>query len=187
MGIFGSNFNWNVMGKVHTITAVAAFIFVIIMLLIIIHPLDFANNDIETIYHDNVGLIWFIGIGASAGILLMTYVNGVFQQDLKHCAVMSDKKTDQINTYNKEILKNQMHYIRQIDELTSSINSNIAMVNKQNEVIDKVYKRVEDSEEKIQEFMSIHKKIEDITTRTNSIEKLLKEHNKEIDILKKNK
>ena len=55
------------------------------------------------------------------------------------------------------------------------------------ETIDKVYKRVEDSEEKIQEFMSIHEKIEALTKRTNKVEKLLIDQHSEINLLKKKK
>lgn len=156
------------MGKIHTITAVVSYVFVIIMLFILAHPLDFLDKDVESFYHTNQGAIWFICIGISGFLMMMTYINGQFQRDLKHCSIISDEKTDQINEYNKEILAKTLIYIEKIEHLTESINENIAMVNKQNETIDKVYKRIEDSEGQIKKII-----------------KLLEEHDDEIKELKK--
>ena len=185
MDIFSDNLNDNIMAKAHNITAVIAFIFIIIMLFIIIHPLDFANKDIEGIYHKNEGLIWFLGLGIGAGIAMMTYINGTFQHDLKKCHIVSEQKNDVIANQNEKIIKNQLDYICKIDVLTKSINKNaekdtevLRTIIEQNLVIDSLVKKVEAYENKVEKALQINRKIE-------SIEKLLKAHDKELNDLKK--
>lgn len=182
------------MGKIHTITAVSAFVFIVVLLFILIHPVDFENKTIEQIYHANEGLIWFGSLGIGALIAMMTYINGTFQQDLKVCNKINEEKSEQLKQQNASILKNQLHYIDRIDTLTAAINQNrkddtevLRAIHKQNEDIQAVIRRVEDFENMVKSIIDLNAKIEHNFKRIGSIEKLIQEHDKDIRNIKKNK
>ena len=112
------------MSKIYFIPAIATGLFVISMLLMIIHPLDFADKNIEKIYHANEGLIWFIGIGLAAGIGVMSFMNGIFQGELKACALINKEKNNMIIFQNEKLISNQNEYIKEIRLLNKHINEN---------------------------------------------------------------
>lgn len=162
------------MAKINNITAIAAFIFVVGLLLTLIHPFDFLNKDIETLYHENEGLIWMVGIGLGGALMVMTYINSVFQGELKECASENLKKNTTIEKQNKEIILNQEKYIAQIGRLTEKINDNFssdnALVSKMNDIVNMLQRH----DLQIKQNTDAIAKLSVIDMRLSAIEKKLK-------------
>ena len=151
------------MGKIHNYTAIAVIIFVASMIFLIIQPMDFLNDNIEQIHQKNEGLIWIIGLILAALLLWRTYANGVYQNELKKCAIESKEKNDLISTQNDKIIKNQLTYIDEIRRLGKDINDNskrdnetIKMVDELKISVNLLHRRIESSEKRIEKHIEKH-------------------------------
>ncbi len=156
MGHINGIFNNDIMGKVHSITAIIAGCFIISLLFLIIHPFDIRNQGVEDIYHSNEGLIWVIGLAIGIAIAVMTYINGVFQSELKACALINKEKNAQIVIQNKEIISNQkksleaqQDYIAIVSKLNDTINKNSVRDLETVALLQKIERRVDANENKI--------------------------------------
>ena len=150
------------MGKVHSITSIIAVIFIAVLLFLMIHPMDFMNNNLESTYHSNEGLIWLIGLILGVLIAWRTYANSAYQTEIK-------EKNALISTQNDKIIKNQLTYIQQIRQLGKDINENSKrdnetskILNELTESVQSLHRRIEDSEKKIQSHSF---KIEKLTAK----------------------
>ena len=146
--------------------------------------MDFLNKNVEDFHKSNEGLIWFIGLILATLIAWRTYANGVYQSELKKCALLNKEKNDQIAIQNGQIIKNQETYIKELRYLNDHINKNtekdlktLALIQKQGIAIENLNNRIVKSEIKLNHFTKIN-------NRLTSIERLLKIHDKEIEILK---
>lgn len=144
------------MAKVHSITAIIAGFFIIALLFLIIHPFDIRNQGVEDIYHSNEGLIWVLGLAIGTVLAVMTYINGVFQSELKACALINKEKNMLIITQNKEIISNQkksleaqQDYIAIVSKLNETINKNSVRDLETVALLQKIERRVEINENKI--------------------------------------
>jgi uncharacterized membrane protein len=72
------------MNKAQNITALVTGITILIVLLIFINPFNFLNTNIETIYKENQGLIWFLGLMLGVSLFVINYVNANIQIEIKH-------------------------------------------------------------------------------------------------------
>jgi pyridoxal/pyridoxine/pyridoxamine kinase len=148
-------------------------------------PLDFLNQTIEEVYNANEGLIWLIGIILGVVLFVITFINGIVQRELNEAAAENKLKSELITKQNDKIIANQESYITEIRILSEEIIKNnkhdleaLENIHAQNEKIETLLKRVERAERGINKINTIDK-------RLLSIEKLIKLHDKDINILKK--
>lgn len=172
--------------KVHTMTAIVVAAFIIIMLFIMIEPLHFTDTDIEKVYHKNEGLIWFIGLVFAVALTFMTYINGIFQRELKVCEQLNIDKGKLIEKQNDKIIGNQMQYIEQIKDIGEQLNHNFENDSRAREDMLKIAERqlkmdgrILETERQIKKWNSLHNELKSLT-------QLVKIHNEEIAKLKKN-
>ncbi len=172
------------MGKIHNITSVIAILFIAVMVFLMIQPMDFLNRNVEDFHKSNEGLIWFIGLIIGALIAWRTYANGVYQTELKKCALVNKEKSIEIAAQNTEIIENQKEYIKEIKSLNENINKNsekdlitLEAIQKHNTAIEELGTRIDKSEVNLRHFTKIN-------NRLSSIEKLLTIHDQELAKLK---
>jgi len=168
------------MAKINSVTAIAVALFVIFLLLTLVHPFDFLNKDIEELYHENEGLIWIAGIGIGVGLMAMSYINSVYQNELKTCATENLEKNTTIEAQNKQIIKNQEKYILQMGDLAEKINKNYSQDNesmremvKITEAIIGIKDELKNHTKQIKENRDAIKRLSEIDTRLARIEKKL--------------
>lgn len=144
------------MGKVHSITSIIAVIFIAVLIFLMIQPMNFLNKNVEEIHDANEGLIWFVGLILGVLIAWRSYANGMYQNELKKCAIEGKEKNDLISIQNDKIIKNQLTYIQQIRQLGKDIienskrdNETIRVLNELTESVDALHRRIENSEEKL--------------------------------------
>ncbi len=171
--------------RLHMITAIAIGLIIVGLLFMIIHPMDWTDRTIEQTYHANEGLIWMIGIFLAVGIGILTFINGLFQNELKDCSDINTLNTTIIKNQNSTIIKNQEKHISEIRILNNEINKNnkhdietLDLIHKQNETMDSLFRRVEDGENEIKRFTNVGK-------RLTSIESSLNTHDSDIRALQK--
>lgn len=187
--------NHNIMGKFHTISGIIAWVFIIVLLFILIHPFDLEAN-FEQTYHSNEGLIWLIGIVGIVTANLFLYLNGIVQRDNKKCIDENLKKNKTIEDQNNIIIENQLKYIDGITKLNDSINENtkkdletLRAIQIQGEHIKNNSDNIKEIQNSVLELSKSIVKLEKYNgnseKRLEAIEKLIKIHNSEIDRLKK--
>jgi ATP-dependent Lon protease len=135
------------------------------------------NTNIETIYKENQGLIWFLGLMLGVSLFVINYVNANIQIEIKHLHDSNLKKNTQIQIQNDQIIKNQKEYARQNALL------NDALIKNSKHDMETVQQLTE-LKNKVISFERRLNYVTDIRETLLSHENLLKMHHSEIKSLK---
>lgn len=172
------------MEKITTITAVLNVAFLLLLLGLAIHPFDFADKNVEQLFHSNEGFLYFFGVFMGGILWLGSIVHVIYQRGLKKCQEINNENQKVIIQQNNSIIEDRKEFLKAVQGLSEKITENREddidtrmLLNEHQSSIKSLIKSITDFGDWMKES----------DKRIEAIEKLIKLHHADIDNLKRKK